>query len=290
MLLAKQTTYTAQSMKIPDALLAQLKAPGGIRSLAEKQLGALPDAKITGEKAIKQGAYPGTELTIEANVPPIGKITSVGRVFIIGDQVIQLSVGGPGSVPAEAQVFFDSLQIGAAPPKSGPTPPKADPTPPAKASPQPTGAVPTGWVSFKSPAANYTVAMPQQPVEAPTKTPTGEMKIFQCKLANGTGLATMVVPVPAEVATVGPDVFFQQMAFSIALGAGGKVTAETKITLGANPGREFQFTPKAQGAAPLVCCRAYLVGNSCIILMGPGAAGAPTAETVAFFNSLKLGN
>jgi hypothetical protein len=104
-------------------------------------------------------------------------------------------------------------------------------------------------------------------------------------------LVTMVITVPPdELAKTSVDEFFRQMVLGAAITSGGKITAEKKIALGTYEGREVQLLVQPQqGSAVPVYFRAYLVGNNCIVLQGPGAGQSPTPELTAFFNSLKIG-
>ncbi len=160
-----------------------------------------------------------------------------------------------------------------------------------KAPPEPTGEVPAGWVVVKRPVANYSVAMPQQP-EALQGQNVGKA----VKLPNGTQLATFAQSIPpGELAQGGPDgVLDRQMVGLLAitggLQPGGKVPEATKISLGPHQGREYRLTGRgAQGPPTPIYIRVYVIRNLMVVLMGPARGNAPAPETVAFFNSLKLG-
>jgi regulation of enolase protein 1 (concanavalin A-like superfamily) len=157
---------------------------------------------------------------------------------------------------------------------------------------QPTGATPRGWVVFKSPVANYSLAMPQQP----TAIPAGGIQLYIAKLPNGTGVATHAYTYPAnDIAQAGgPEGALDK--FISDLGSVNKVSGQKKLMLGQYSGRECQQTHKEPQGSYLVTgsaimhTRAYLVGNHMVVLQGPASGDAPSLETAAFFNSLKLGN
>jgi hypothetical protein len=287
-LLTKQTSFSAQSMKPPATMMAQLKMPGGIRKVAEKQLAEIPGMKFAGEKAIAQGTHPGTELTIEGEVALVGKISTVTRVFIVDDRVIQLSVGGPGGVPPEAQPFFDSLQIGnAAPPKNNPTGPKTDPAQPAATST-------ADWVIFKSPDG-YSIAMPQQPREESKDFPElGKVKgaivdLAERKVEFSVATVTLSPALLAKAKT--PEGLREIAMLPVPKEVKGfiKITKEGAVTAGTFRGLEIQMQAELQGLKVIEITRMFLV-NDRLISASVMGIGASPPEATFFLDSLKIGN
>jgi hypothetical protein len=250
--------------------------------------------KITKVVPVMADNVKGMELHSEADLGA-GKLIDITRMFVVNGRLFSVGVLCAGAAPAEMAVFFDSFRIGGSSAvKTEPTPPKTDPAP-AKAAPgpQPTGAIPAGWVAFKSPVANYSVAMPQQPSMTPLKLPTGEVKLYVAKLPNGTTVVTQAHPISADdiAKAGGADGVMTQLMFGMALATGGKTSGETKLALGQYQGREFRMSVKgAQGQMAVVLTRAYLIGNYLVMLQGPASGDAPAPDTVAFFNSLKIGD
>jgi serine/threonine protein kinase len=156
------------------------------------------------------------------------------------------------------------------------------PAPEPETSTEPTGEVPAGWVVFKSPVANYTVAMPQQPQ-------------VNGNSSTASGLITQVQPMPANqrAQAGGADKVLDHfmvvmLAQSGAMEPGGQVPEITKLTLGPCLGRECLIR-SSQGQGPFIAVRAYLIDNFLVTLTGPATVDAPTPVTAAFFKSLKLG-
>jgi hypothetical protein len=280
---------------LPTSLVEKAKTTEGLKEIS--MLG-VPDelksvVKITKAIPVMADNVSGVELHSEADLGA-AKLLDITRMFVVNDRLFSVGVMSGGTPPSEMGVFFDSFRIG------GPSPFKADPTSPKSDSvpvkgdpgPQPTGAVPAGWVSFKSPDANYSVAMPQQPDMAPLKLPIGDVKLYVAKLPNGTALVTQAHPIPAdELAKAGgAEGALNQLMIGLAM-SGNKVFGEGELSLGQYKGRECRMTLKGpQGQNIIMFTRAYLVGNYLVLLQGPASGESPAQETAAFFNSLKIGD
>ena len=76
------------------------------------------------------------------------------------------------------------------------------------------------------------------------------------------------------------------MAGIATLGAGAKVTSETKIQIGTYSGREWTFSAPGKGAVKL---RFYLVGDHGHQLTVGPISGPDDPEAKTFFDSYKLG-
>ncbi len=272
--------YAAVGIKLSGDALATAKTPEGMRKLA--LLGAPADVKILKEVPVTQDGLKGMEIIAEATDAKAGKVTVVARTFLANDLMVGMEVAAVGRTPtAEAPPFFATLRIGDKAPPTAPVSSKGD------TGPRPSGKVPAGWVVFKSPIGNYTVAMPQQPIETPLKAPTGEVKLYIAKLTNGTALVAQAHALSAEERAAGADTVLKQLVGLMAAASGGKVSDEKKLSYGQYEGRAFQLALKGPMGQPIVMqTRAYLTSDHLVLLQGP--ASAP--ETALFFDSLKIGN
>ena len=171
-------------------------------------------------------------------------------------------------------------------------PVKENKAPKGDAGTQPTGKVPAGWASFKSPVFAYSLAFPVQPTEVKANAPVvGVIRTFVAKVPNKQmPLLTVAIPVPAEELKGSQDVMFSTFALGFAGSSGAKIESQTKITCASFAGREFRYASKnPMGGPPLVGhLRVYLVRNHVLMLISPLSGNPPSAETTAFFNSLKI--
>lgn len=289
----KITLYAVVGVKLSGDALALAKTPDGMRKLA--LLDAPADVKILKEEPAAQDGLKGMEMVAEATDEKAGKITVISRAFLANDLLIAVAVAGIGTVPtAEAPPFFATLRVGdKAPPAPAADTSSKNDTAKNNTAAQPTGKVPAGWVPFKSPVANYSLAFPQQPTQQSLQAPVvGEVKIFMTKLSRTQApISTLAFPISPEELKAGEDTVFNSFVVGFMGSSGAQMQSSKKITCGSSSGREYVYAPKAkQGQSSLGCMRVYLVGNYVVVLASPNSGNPPDAETMAFFDSLKIGN
>jgi hypothetical protein len=283
--LAGKQSLTVLTAKFPAAILAQARTPDGVRKLAQLSLGQFPGLKITGEKEVTQGTYKGLELAIEGSIPQIGKLVTTTRVFVLDDRMLQLSAGGPGSMPAEAKAFFDSLVIRPAAPSSSDATVKTGP----RKDPDAAVSVPVGWTTFNAPEG-HSVVMPKDP-EAPAKVElAGGIKVnrYVSRLDASSFITTAAKLPPLALAKVKTPDGMKQLAM-IGVGSGGKLIREVPVKHGLHAGQEYVVEDTIAGFGKLVIStRVFITSDRVVAVTSIGTNEAPE-ETKSFFESLRLG-
>jgi uncharacterized protein (TIGR03067 family) len=148
------------------------------------------------------------------------------------------------------------------------------------------------WKEFTPKSKAFTVKMPGDVTEAAQDValPGGnKLKVFKyVAIDSGKVLAVSVSDYPpGSVAAAGADRIFDGAKTGMVklYGRGAKVTAETKITLGSHPGREWTINIPGQGDMKT---RLYLVADRAFELdIGP-LSGATDPDVKTFFDSFKV--
>jgi uncharacterized protein (TIGR03067 family) len=160
-------------------------------------------------------------------------------------------------------------------------------TSPAPAAP------PVTWQEFTPKSKVFTVKFPGKVIETTQRVdapPLGKVTVNIYAAQIGGGACTVVQQdLPQAVPANQLNTFFAGMKSTIPKGFGptASVTAESSVTLGSHPGREWVITIPGKGSARV---RVYLAGSRTFAVSVAPSDGIPDKDIKTFFDSFKLNN
>jgi hypothetical protein len=150
-------------------------------------------------------------------------------------------------------------------------------------------ALPSSWITFTSKDGGFSIGMPENPkeqnVNAPTPVGNLAVTIYMVEKPDAVFMASFN-DYPDDVLKQGPESLLDGAQNGAIANVKGKLISSKKITLGSNPGREFEF--QALGGEGIARQRLYLVKNRLYAILVLAKGKSLPKETEAFLTSFKL--
>jgi hypothetical protein len=218
--------------------------------------------KLLSEKKLTLDKYPGRELLLEA--PNQGGLFRQ-RIFIVGNRLYQLIVGGAEEVAKSkgADKFLDSFKL----------------------------QEPSDWQEYTVKECGFKVVLPGKPSkrEKELQGPTGKFSMTMFGFNTGQAMNFYGVyhtNYPSDVPIASDDSFLDELRDRLLPTFKGKLISEQKLKLDKRPGRELLIESELHG---ILRYRIYLDGRRVYqVVVGGSDTFVKSKDTDKFFDSFKL--